>query len=45
MRLVDDKVGAIDLDKVVMVSYNKEQKNVLSSSDLAYQEELSLIHI
>ena len=39
MRLVDDKVGAIDLDKVVMVSYNKEQKNVLSSSDLAYQEE------
>ena len=39
MRLIDDKVGAIDLDKVVMVSYNKEQKNVLSSSDLAYQEE------
>ena len=39
MRLVDDKIGAIDLDKVVMVSYKKEQKNVLSSSDLAYQEE------
>ena len=39
MRLVDDKVGAIDLDKVVMVSYKKEQKNVLSPSDLTYQEE------
>tara|TARA_Y100001968_G_scaffold302269_1_gene315455 strand:- start:447 stop:608 length:162 start_codon:yes stop_codon:yes gene_type:complete len=39
MRLIDDKVGAIDLDKVVMVSYKKEQGNVLSSSDLAYQEE------
>ena len=39
MRLIDDKVGAIDLDKVIMVSYNKEQKNVLSSSDLVYQEE------
>ena len=39
MRLIDDKVSAVDLDKVVMVSYKKEQKNVLSSSDLAYQEE------
>ena len=39
MRLIDDKVGAIDLDKVVMVSYKKEQKNVLSPSDLTYQEE------
>ena len=39
MRLIDDKVGAIDLDKVVMVSYKKEQGNVLSSSDLTYQEE------
>ena len=39
MRLIDDKVGAIDLDKVVMVSYKKEHGNVLSSSDLAYQEE------
>ena len=39
MAVVDNKVGANDLDKVVMVSYKKEQGNVLSSSDLAYQEE------
>ena len=40
MRVVDDKVGAVDLDQVVMLdSYKKDQnKNVLSQSDLAYQE-------
>ena len=40
MRVVDDKVGAVDLDQVVMLDSNKkkESKNVLSQSDLAYQE-------
>jgi len=40
MRVVDDKVGAVDLNQVVMLdSYKKDQsKNVLSQSDLAYQE-------
>ena len=41
MRVVDDKVGAVDLSKVVMVSNNVQKKtdNVLSNQDLAYQEE------
>ena len=41
MRVVDDKVGAVDLSKVVMVSNNLQKKtdNVLSNHDLAYQEE------
>ena len=41
MRVVDDKVGAVDLTKVVMVSNNLQKKtdNVLSNQDLAYQEE------
>ena len=40
MRVVDDKVGAVDLDQVVMLDSNKKKKskNVLSQSDLAYQE-------
>ena len=40
MPLVDDKVGAIDLDKVVMVTYDKEVKidSHFSSEELAYQE-------
>ena len=40
MRVVDDKVGAVDLSKVVMVSNNLQKKtdNVLSNQDLAYQE-------
>jgi len=40
MKVVDDKVGAIDLDKVVMVSYNKEVKidSHFSAEELAYQE-------
>ena len=41
MRVVDDKVGAVDLSKVVMVSNNLQKKtdNVLSNQDLAYQEQ------
>ena len=39
MTLKGDSVSAVDLSRVVMVnSTQKEQKNVLSSSDLAYQE-------
>ena len=39
--VVDDKVGAIDLDKVVMVYSNTEQKidSHFSRSELLYQEE------
>ena len=41
MTLIDNKVGAIDLDKVVMVSYNREDKidSVFSREELAYQEQ------
>jgi hypothetical protein len=39
MTVKGDSVSAIDLSRVVMVnSMKKEQKNVLSTSDLAYQE-------
>jgi hypothetical protein len=39
MTVKGDGVSALDLSRVVMVnSTQKEQKNVLSSSDLAYQE-------
>ena len=39
MTIKGDSVSAVDLSRVVMVnSTQKEQKNVLSSSDLAYQE-------
>jgi len=39
MIVKGDGVSAIDLSRVVMVnSTQKEQKNVLSSTDLAYQE-------
>ena len=39
MRVVDDKVGAIDLNKVVMVKSTQQKKtNKLSAEDLAYQE-------
>ena len=39
--VVDDKVGAVDLDKVVMISSTKEQKfdSHFSRSELLYQEE------
>tara|TARA_Y100000994_G_C15478473_1_gene354226 strand:+ start:126 stop:371 length:246 start_codon:yes stop_codon:yes gene_type:complete len=39
MRVVDDKVGAIDLDEVIMVkSVQQKKTNKLSAEDLAYQE-------
>ena len=41
MRVVDNKVGAVDLDKVVMVSNNVERKidSHFSKEELQYQEE------
>ena len=42
MRVVDDnKIGAVDLDKVVMVSNNIERKidSHFSREELLYQEE------
>ena len=41
MRVVDNKVGAVDLDKVVMVSNNVERKidSHFSREELLYQEE------
>ena len=41
MRVADNKVGAVDLDKVVMVSNNVENKidSHFSKSELLYQEE------
>jgi|TARA_R100000030_G_scaffold94160_1_gene80808 hypothetical protein len=41
MSVVDNKVGAKDLDKVVMVSNNVERKidSHFSRSELLYQEE------
>tara|TARA_R100001443_G_scaffold92253_1_gene98961 strand:- start:1688 stop:1855 length:168 start_codon:yes stop_codon:yes gene_type:complete len=41
MRLADNKVGAIDLDKVVMVTNKVEEKidSHFSREELLYQEE------
>ena len=41
MRVVDNKVGAVDMDKVVMVSNNLERKidSHFSRTELLYQEE------
>ena len=41
MRVVDNQVGAIDLDKVVMVTNNVENKidSHFSREELIYQEE------
>jgi len=41
MSLVDNKIGAKDLDKVVMVSNNRERKidSHFSREELRYQEE------
>ena len=41
MSLVDNKIGAKDLDKVVMVSNNKERKldSYFTKDELLYQEE------
>jgi len=39
MTIKDDSVSALDLSRVVMVnSTQKEQKNVLTSQDIAWQE-------
>ena len=39
MTVKGDSVTAVDLSRVVMLnSTKKEQKNILSTSDLAYQE-------
>ena len=42
MSVVDSKIGAKDLDKVVMVSNNVERKidSHFSSQELIYQEEI-----
>jgi hypothetical protein len=39
MSIVDSKISAKDLNKVVMVNSTKESKKVLSNQDLMYQEE------
>ena len=41
MVVTQDKVTAVDLNQVVMVKSTKEikQKDILSSSDLSFQEE------
>ena len=41
LRVADNKVGAVDLDKVVMVSNNLEREidSHFSRSELLYQEE------
>ena len=41
MTVIENKVTAVDLTKVVMVESNKETipKSFLSHSDLSYQEE------
>ena len=40
-KLVDNKIGAIDLDNVVMVTYDREEKidSHFSKEELAYQEQ------
>lgn len=40
MRVVDDKIGAVDLGKVVMVTNNRERKidSHFSNEELLYQE-------
>tara|TARA_B100002019_G_scaffold273375_1_gene269425 strand:+ start:4439 stop:4606 length:168 start_codon:yes stop_codon:yes gene_type:complete len=40
MNVVDDKIGAVDLDKVVLVKPvdNVKYNGILTSADLEYQE-------
>ncbi len=40
MTLVDNKVGALDMDKVVLITHNRESKidSHFSREELAYQE-------
>ena len=41
VTVIGDKVSAVDLSRVIMINSNhrENQKNILSNSDLAYQEE------
>ena len=40
MMIVDNKIGAVDLDQVVMLnSYTSKKENVLSSEDVQWQEQ------
>ena len=41
MMIVDDKVGAVDLDQVVMLNSNqpKGKKGVLTQQDIEWQEQ------
>ncbi len=39
MKVVDDKVGAVNLDEVILISSDhKENKSKLSASDMEWQE-------
>ena len=39
MKVVDDKVGAVNLDEIILISSDyKEKKSKLSASDMAWQE-------
>ena len=39
MKVVDDKVGAVNLDEVILISSDyKENKSRLSASDMEWQE-------
>ena len=40
MMIVDDKIGAINLDlvEIVNTSYKKDTNTILSNEDLQYQE-------
>ncbi len=40
MSLVDNKIGALDMNKVVLITHNKESKidSHFSREELAYQE-------
>jgi len=41
MKVVDDKIGAVDLTQVVMINSNKSnnKSNVLTQEDIMWQEE------
>ena len=41
MNLVDNKVGALDMNKVVLITHNRESKidSHFSREELLYQEE------
>jgi len=38
MKVVDDKVGAMNLGEVIIISDYKEKKSKLSASDMEWQE-------